>query len=147
MRTSRTGRTRITLVSLTWAGLSVFANGVASGRQAIPAQPTPEKQAAAVAPKNNVRPAIKWKRSDYTCEGGAKVVFYLHDSVAKVRTQDHIYMMRQTRSAGGNRYSDGKILWWSNGETGFLQEDTPEADGKMLVNGCTLDKPAEAPKP
>ena len=71
----------------------------------------------------------------------------MHDSVAKVRTQDHIYMMRQARSADGNRYSDGKILWWGKGDTGFLQEDTPDGDGKMLVKGCILDKPADAAKP
>lgn len=94
-----------------------------------------------------MRPAIKWKRSDYTCEGGAKIAVYVHDTVAKVRMQDHIYMMRQTRSADGNRYSDGKILWWSKGDTGFLQEDTPDGDGKMLVKGCVLDKPADTAKP
>ena len=147
MRTSRTGRTWIMLVSLTWAGLSVFTSGISSGQQAIPAQATPEKQAATPGPTNNVRPAIKWKRSDYTCEAGAKISVYLHDSVAKVRTQDHIYMMRQARSADGNRYSDGKILWWGKGDTGFLQEDTPDGDGKMLVKGCILDKPADAAKP
>ena len=116
-------------------------------QQTPSAQADPAKPAAAAEPKNNVRPAIKWKRFDYTCEAGAKVTVYLHDSVAKVRTQDHIYMMRLTRSADGNRYSDGKLLWWSKGNTGFLQEETPEGEGKMLVQGCVLDKPAEAPKP
>ena len=94
-----------------------------------------------------MRPAIKWKRSDYACEGGTKVAIYVHDTVAKVRTQAHNYVMVQTRSADGNRYSDGKILWWSKGDAGFLQEDTPDGDGKMLVKECVLDKPADAAKP
>ena len=125
-----------------------FVMTCATGAQQTPSAPAdPAKPATPGEPKNHVRPAIRWKRFDYTCEAGAKIAVYVRDSVAKVRTQDHIYMMRQTRSADGNRYSDGKILWWSKGNTGFLQEDTPEGEGKMLVQGCVLDKPAEAPKP
>jgi membrane-bound inhibitor of C-type lysozyme len=147
MRASRTGRTRSMRVSLTWAGLSLFASGIASGQEANPAQATAEKQAATPGPRNNVRPAIKWQRYDYTCEGGAKITVYVHDTVAKVRTQDHMFMMRQAGSADGNRYSDGKILWWSKGDMGFLQEDKPDGDGKMLVKECVRDKPADSAKP
>ena len=46
---------------------------------------------------NNVRPATKWKRFDYACEDGAKVVVYLHNGSAKVYFQDHLYFMRKTR--------------------------------------------------
>jgi membrane-bound inhibitor of C-type lysozyme len=129
------------------AGLGLLLTGFTAAQQ-TPSTPVDQAKPAATArPTNNVRPAIKWKRSDYTCEAGAKLTVYLHDTVAKVRTQDHIYMMRQARSANGNRYSDGKILWWGRGDTGFLQEDTPDGDGKMLVKDCVLDKPAEAAKP
>ena len=34
--------------------------------------------------------------------------------------------MKQTMSADGNRYSDGKVVWWGKGNGGFLQEDTPD---------------------
>ena len=94
-----------------------------------------------------MRPAIKWKRLDYTCEGGDKITVYVHNSTAKIRTHDKIYLMRQTPSADGNRFSDGKVLWWGKGDGGFLQEDTADGDGKMLVKGCVLDKPTDAPKP
>jgi len=93
-------------------------------------------------PKNNVRPAIKWNRFDYTCENAAKVTVYLHDPTAKVLFEDRVYMMRQTMSADGNRYSDGKTVWWGKGDGGFLQEDTPGGDGKMIVKDCILEKPA-----
>jgi len=90
---------------------------------------------------NNVRPAVKWSKSDYACEGGAKVTVYLHDPMAKVRYGDKVYLMKQTQSADGNRYSDGKVVWWGKGEGGFLQEDTPEWNGKMILEGCKLVKP------
>jgi putative lipoprotein len=92
-------------------------------------------------PQNTVRPAIKWKRFDYTCENGAKIVVYLRDTTAKVRFQDRFYLMRQTRSADGNRYSNGKVVWWGKGDGGFLQEDAPEGDGKIIVKDCVLEKP------
>jgi membrane-bound inhibitor of C-type lysozyme len=135
----------IGFVLLASAGLLI--PGIAHARQA-PSTPTdPAKPAATPGPTNNVRPAIKWRQFNYTCEGGAKITVYLHNTTAKVRTHDHIYMMRQTSSADGNRYSDGKLLWWGKGDTGFLQEDTRDGDGKMLVKGCALDQPAEAAKP
>lgn len=141
----RNGKILSGLIGLVSLG---FLMTCATAAQQTPSAPAdPAKPAAAAEPKNNVRPAIRWKQFSYTCEGGAKVTVYLRDTAAKVRTQDHIYMMRQTRSADGNRYSDGKILWWGKGDTGFLQEDTPDGDGKMLIKGCVLDQPADAAKP
>ena len=133
------------LVSLASPGLLMM--GIARAQEAPSAPADPAKPAATPGPTNNVRPAIKWKSFNYTCEAGANITVYLHNTTAKVRTHEHIYMMRLTPSADGNRYSDGKVLWWGKGDTGFLQEDTPDGDGKMLVKGCVLDKPADAAKP
>jgi putative lipoprotein len=93
---------------------------------------------------NNVRPAIKWQRFDYTCEAGGKLTVYLHDTTAKIRYQDRIYLLRQTPSADGNRYSDSKVLWWGKGAEGFLQEEAAGGDGKMLAGDCRLDTPPSA---
>ena len=146
MSTIAMRRKGTTLGLLVWMGFNLFAAGEARTQQP-PSAPEPAKPSATRGPANNVRPAIKWRQFNYACEGGAKITVYLHNTTAKVRTHDHIYMMRQTSSADGNRYSDGKLLWWGNGDTGFLQEDTPNGDGKMLVKGCALDQPAEAAKP
>ncbi len=100
-----------------------------------------EAPAAPAQPHNNVRPAIRWKQSDYTCEGGAKVTVYLGSQMAKVRFGEKVYVMKQTRSADGNRYSDGKVVWWGKGNGGFLQEDAPDGDGKMILKGCKQVKP------
>jgi membrane-bound inhibitor of C-type lysozyme len=105
---------------------------------------TEREAAAQEEAHNNVRPAIKWTRSDYTCEGGAKVTVNLSDENAKVLYQGQTYLMKQTQSADGNRYSDGKVVWWGRGTGGFLQEDTPEWNGKMIVKHCQLDKPPNA---
>ena len=138
---------RILTGLLPLASLGLAVAGIACAHQAPSTPADPAKPAATPGPTNNVRPALKWKRFDYTCEAGAKITVYLRDTTAKVRTSDHVYLMRQARSADGNRYSDGKVLWWGKGDTGFLQEDTPDGDGRMLVTGCVLDKPPDPPKP
>jgi putative lipoprotein len=101
-----------------------------------PAAPPAQTQ-----PKKNVRKAIPWKQFEYTCEGGAKLTAYLRGDLAKIRFKDQAYLMKQTMSADGNRYSDGKVVWWGKGNGGFLQEDTPDGNGKMIVKDCKLDKP------
>src|ERR1700688_2871103 len=110
MVTAKSWRKWIMLVLLAWAGWGLFASQITCSRQSAATPAAAAKQDAAPSPTNNVRPAMKWKRFDYTCEAGAKISVYLRDTTAKVRTSEHIYMMRQTRSGDGNRYSDGKVL-------------------------------------
>jgi putative lipoprotein len=92
-------------------------------------------------PQSTMRRAIEWKRFDYTCEGGQKLVVYLHDQTVKVRFKDSNYLMKQTPSADGGRYSDGKVVWWSKGNGGFLQEDNEDGNGSMLATDCKLNQP------
>src|ERR1700736_2971434 len=100
----------------------------------------PTAPAPAAKPAPAYKPAMKWKRFDYTCEGGEKLTVYLHDQTVKVRFKDSIYLMRQVPSADGGRYSDGKVLWWSVGNTGFLAEDSQDGDGKAIVKDCRLNQ-------
>jgi uncharacterized lipoprotein YbaY/membrane-bound inhibitor of C-type lysozyme len=105
----------------------------------LPQEPTAPAPSSKPAPE--YKAAIKWKRFDYTCEGEQKLTVYLHDQTVKVRFKDSNYLMRQVPSADGGRYSDGRAVWWSVGNGGFLQEDNPDGEGKMIVKDCKLDKP------
>jgi putative lipoprotein len=110
---------------------------------ATPGAPaTPSPPAAPAAPA--VKRAIEWKQFEYSCEGGAKLRVYLHNETAKVVYKDEVYLMKQTRSADGDRYSDERVVWWSKGNGGFLQEDTPDGNGEMILKGCELDQPTGA---
>jgi putative lipoprotein len=121
-------------------GMGALTLGICLACSAQAQEPaTPE--AAPVEKHNNVRKAIEYKQFNYTCEGGVKLAVYLHGQAAKVRYGDQTYFMKQTMSADGNRYSDGKVVWWGKGNGGFLQEDTPDGNGKMIVKDCVLDKP------
>lgn len=121
---------------LAWGAVIVLLGACAVSAQEGP--PEPPK------PSAEVRPAIQWKQFDYTCEGGTKLTVYLHNETAKVRYLGTAYLMTRTRSADGNRYSDGRVIWWGKGNGGFLAEDTPDGNGKMIVKDCQLDKPAKA---
>jgi membrane-bound inhibitor of C-type lysozyme len=147
MRNITPRRSEIMLASFAFAAFGLFATSITWAQQVPSPAAEPTKPAASPGPTNNIRPAIKWKEFNYTCEAGAKLTVYLHSTTAKIRTQDHFFLMRQTPSTDGTRYSDGKVLWWSKGDTGFLQEDALDSDGKMLVKGCMLDKPADPAKP
>jgi uncharacterized lipoprotein YbaY len=105
-----------------------------------PATPAPPAAPAAPAMKQ----AIEWKQFEYTCEGGAKLRVYQHNETAKVMYEDKVYLMKQTHSADGGRYSDRKVVWWSKGNGGFLQQDAPDGNGEMIVKGCELDQPRSA---
>ena len=139
---------RLSLLMFPITALVALAS-VALSAQEPPAPPsppaTPTTRAAPASPAAPAAPAMKkaieWKQFPYTCEGGAKLRVYLHNETAKVVYKDKVYLMRQTRSADGGRYSDGKVVWWSKGNGGFLQEDTPDGNGKMIVKDCKLDKP------
>jgi len=106
-----------------------------------PASPPTQTQPAPPQPHNNVVHAIRWNQFVYTCEGGAKLTVDLGGQMAKVRYGDTAYLMKQTVSADGNRYSDGKVVWWGKGNGGFLQEDATDGNGKMILKDCKLDKP------
>ncbi len=114
--------------------IGLAAAGSAGAQQQMPSTGNPE-------PTPTVKRAIQWKRFDYTCENGSKLVVYLNNETVKVRFQDQNYLMRQTPSADGGRYSDGKVVWWSKGNGGFLQNDTPDGNGSIIVKDCKLDHP------
>jgi uncharacterized lipoprotein YbaY len=87
--------------------------------------------------------AVQWKEFDYTCEGGAKLTVYLRNEMVKVLFNHRVYRMRQVIAASGTRYSDGQVVWWSKGESGFLEHDSPSGNGEMIVKDCQLNHPLQ----
>jgi uncharacterized lipoprotein YbaY/membrane-bound inhibitor of C-type lysozyme len=102
-------------------------------------EPAPPANSQTPETKGKVVKAVPWKTFNYTCQGGVKLTVYLADPYAKVRYQGHEYLLKQTMSADGNRYSNGKIVWWGKGLGGFLQEDVPSGNGNMILQDCKLD--------
>ncbi|HTZ47899.1 MAG TPA: YbaY family lipoprotein [Verrucomicrobiae bacterium] len=124
---------RYAVAALTWSTLLAAA---IAAQETVPAT-SPQTSPA----HNNVRKLVQWKRFDYTCDEGKKLTVYLAGASAKVSFGAQTYFLKQTMSADGNRYSDGKIVWWGKGNGGFLQEDNPDGNGKMIVKDCKLDEP------
>ena len=101
-------------------------------------------QEPAVRTGSGAQQAMEWKQFDYTCEGGAKLTAYLHNDTVKILFNNHAYRMQQVVAASGTRYSDGRVVWWSKGNGGFLQHDSPDGNGEMIVKDCQLNRPLPA---
>jgi len=114
-----------------WATGLLVGLGVAPSLQA-------QQSAAPTQTGPGAPQATEWKRFDYTCEGGAKLTAYLRNDTVKILYNNHQYRMRQVIAASGTRYSDGQVVWWSKGEGGFLQYDSRDGNGEMIVNDCRL---------
>jgi uncharacterized lipoprotein YbaY/membrane-bound inhibitor of C-type lysozyme len=129
-------QTNLRVWTLLAAGL--FLCGATKAQDAQTPNPPPEQGV----PQSEIRRAIRWKAVEYSCADGEKVSVQLSGTLAKVLFQGHQYLLKQTVSADGDRHSDGKLVWWGKGDGGFLQEDTPDGDGKFLAKDCKLEKPA-----
>lgn len=103
--------------------------------------PAPPDAQAPARPTSEMRRAVEWRRFEYTCKSGDKVTVFLHANTVKIRFKDQSYLMKQVASADGAKYSDGKMLWWSVGDGGVLQEDTEDGQGTTLAKDCKLENP------
>lgn len=77
---------------------------------------------------------------EYKCEGGAIVTVEYdntqEESVAYVKLYpENPERIRMTisRSASGARYTDGKLVWWTKGNTAFL---TDEEGDETIYSDC-----------
>jgi membrane-bound inhibitor of C-type lysozyme len=82
----------------------------------------------------------------YLCDGGKKLV-----AVADNTDLDHPkttisvegngalqgIVMHDVLSANGVKTSNGKLVWWTKGDEGFLsEEDPPKGSGDVLIGDC-----------
>ena len=119
------------IISCTFGAMMITTLGLVA-QEPVPA---PDK------PTSDMRRAVEWKRFEYTCEDGQKLNVFLHNGSVKVQYKGNRYFMKQVPSADGEKYSDGKVVWWGKGNGGFLQEDSADGNGAMIVKDCKLDKP------
>ncbi|MFC4352671.1 MliC family protein [Fodinicurvata halophila] len=71
----------------------------------------------------------------YICDGGAMVAAIYEDDEAVVTYEGRSEQMETVRSASGARYAGEEWIWWTKGNTGFLQT---RADETTIVDGCSL---------
>jgi uncharacterized lipoprotein YbaY/membrane-bound inhibitor of C-type lysozyme len=116
-----------------------------------PQTPPPQAPASTPAsstqnPVTNLQPVLSpdaaakatVRRFIYSCDGGVKLIVSYSESSARVSYNGHVYLMKQVLSADGGRYSDGKLVWWSKGNGGFLAEadDNSPTGGRQLATNC-----------
>lgn len=82
----------------------------------------------------------------YRCAGGKRVAAEIDSSDAEhLRTWVSVegdpklqrIEMQQVMAASGFKSSNGKLVWWTKGDEGFLMEEYPPAgSGEMVVEDC-----------
>jgi putative lipoprotein len=98
--------------------------------------------AAPSAPRSHRMPMMH--KFSYSCDGGAKVMVYLRERNARVAFGGKSYSMKQVEAASGTKYSDGKTVWWSKDEEGFLEDESKAGQALRLAENCKLEKPPAA---
>jgi uncharacterized lipoprotein YbaY len=77
-------------------------------------------------------------RRAYLCAGGVRVVILVETNAAQLTLNDHIYNMKQVESSAGTKYAEGSVVWFSDGDSGFLQDETVPGKPQMLATNCHL---------
>ena len=82
----------------------------------------------------------------YACDEGKQITAVSDDSdadqskitisVAGDSALQNVEMHYQM-SANGEKASNGKLIWWTKGDEGFLaEEDPPVGSGDVIIGGC-----------
>lgn len=87
--------------------------------------------------------AKQFVSTEYMCENKEylSVVFSsseAHPLYAKISYKNSSYNLKRVPAASGEKYSDGKNIWWSKGDAGFLQ-----INNIIVLKNCTPYKPIE----
>ena len=119
-----------------------------------PASQPPASQTAAAnpqpAPSGAPAASTTWHRVSYSCDNNTRVRVSYRGTIAQVLFKGQLHPMKQVLSADGGRYSDGKLVWWSKGNGGFLTEDTeggPSGPPRLADNCQQIDPKVESPAP
>jgi membrane-bound inhibitor of C-type lysozyme len=71
----------------------------------------------------------------FRCKDGAtvKVIYSEVDQSMTMRLGNKSYKLEHVASASGAKYSDGKVVFWNQGDEVFIQ-----IDGEVVHDGCKL---------
>jgi membrane-bound inhibitor of C-type lysozyme len=120
-----------------------------------PSQPPPASPNAPTAPVERSTPQAggspsshlmrTWRRLNYTCDGGVKVVVNLHGRQARVLFKNRTYNMKQVDVPDGQKYVVGSLAWRNQDEIGTLVRTYKSGHKKSLAAGCHLRSAGTTP--
>jgi membrane-bound inhibitor of C-type lysozyme len=88
-----------------------------------------------------------WRRLNYACDAGAKVVVNLHAKEARVTFKGHTYNMKQVDESDGQKYTSGSLVWRIKDEVATLENSAKSGGNKPLAAGCHLQSAGTAAPP
>ena len=126
-----------------FAGMLAYGSAQPLLAQEPASQPVPSSAPAT---------STAWHRVSYSCDNKIRIQVSYRGAVARVTFEGQVHVMKQVQSADGGRYSDGKLVWWSKGNGGFLTDasDGGPSGPPRLADNCKQivvksDSPAPPP--
>lgn len=111
-----------------------------------PATPAaPARSSAGASPSAHMMRT--WRRLNYACDGGAKVVANVHAKEARVTFKGHTYNMKQVDEPDGQKYTGGSLVWRIKDEVATLEHSSKSGENKSLAAGCHLQSAGIAAPP
>ncbi len=107
---------------------------------------------ASIAQEPSSRPEPKSHRMpmqrkfSYSCDDHKSVDLFLRERNARLVFAGETYALKQVQAASGARYAGEHLVWWSKGESGFLEDHTDPRNPKRLADHCKLVPPAKPAK-
>jgi membrane-bound inhibitor of C-type lysozyme len=150
--------------TLTLASVALIMPARAQQPDPNPIPPPAQPPASPAAPTTPVQPSTPasgdspsshmmrtWRRLNYSCDGGEKVVVNLHAKEARVTFKGKTYNMKLVDDSEGRKFTDGSLVWSEKEEVGTLERSSKSSDAKSLASAChlqsTATNPPPAPKP
>lgn len=120
--------------------------------QPPPASPNaPAPPATSPAPASGASPSAHmmrtWRRLNYACDGGPKVVVNVHAKQARLTFKGRTYNMKQVDESDGQKYTSGSLVWRINDEVATLENSAKSGENKSLAAGCHLQSAGTAAPP
>lgn len=153
---------RLTFASSILASLLLFSqplqaqqpdpSPIPAPSQPPPAAPNaPASPATPASPSSGASPSAHmmrtWRRLNYDCDGGAKVVVNLHAKQARVTFKARTYNMKQVDESDGQKYTDGSLVWRIKDDVATLENSARPGENKSLAAGCHLQSAGTAAPP
>jgi putative lipoprotein len=103
-----------------------------------PSQSTPQSPAPTPHPLSRSSLHFALPRRAYLSDSGARIVNLIETNAARLALNEHIYNMKQVETACGTKYAKGRVVWSSDGDDGFLEDNTVAGKPQMLATNGHL---------
>jgi membrane-bound inhibitor of C-type lysozyme len=136
---------------LVFSPISMFAQQSSAAQSPDPAPAQPARQIPPPPAGRISRPPIRYvlPRRSYLCTDDVRITVLVETKAIRLTLADHIYNLKQVEPSGTSsetstdtnpvtKYSDGSVVWTTNGKVSSLKDISDREQPKTLAKACHL---------